>query len=378
MLIDNRLNAETNLNSPAWSDAVDFLWKMRVQPAEEVHTNLTYKEALEMNRRGYAQYSFDDHQTEAGRFAGGDLREGLLPHETRFIPLRALAGTLTLFVLMIGPVDYAVLGWLRRRRYTWILFPAITVAFTVATVRMANRYLGHGDHRRALVFVDIGEGGVVLRQDRYELLFAGHNESVTMDVQDGLWAPLEHTILARGHLREVGYSHFGWPGQMEPESTPPLCEGAIPGRFQVNQAIHQWQPQLNRILSLDPSPTSIMANWDAIDLAILQSSDTEHRLSATLFGTRQPPGDVFLLHGTNVVYVERRVQLLPPSLISASCTGGSNGLFSLVAQISPSGGGNFEDLAVLDESDPGQWMVVVVTQAGDDILVYRRVYHVEG
>jgi hypothetical protein len=53
-------------------------------------------------------------------------------------------------------------------------------------------------------------------------------------------------------------------------------------------------------------------------------------------------------------------------------------LFSLVSQISPSGGGNFEDLAVLDESDPGQWMIVVVSQAGDDILVYRRVYHVAG
>jgi hypothetical protein len=287
-----------------------------------------------------------------------------------------LAGMLTLFVLMIGPVDYAVLGWLRRRRYTWVLFPVMTAAFTVVTMWMANRYLGHGDHRRALVFVDIGEHGVVLRQDRYELLFAGHDQSVGMNVQDGLWAPMERTVLARDRLRDGGYPYFGRPGQMESESTPPLCEGVIPGRFQVNQMIHQWQPQLNRILSLDPPPTSIAADWDAVDLAILQSSGTEHLLSATLF--RQPPGDLFLLHGTNVVYVERGVGLLPPSLISASCTGGSNGVFSLVAQLSPSGGGNFEDLAVLDESDPGQWMVVVVTQAGDDIVVYRRVYHVEG
>jgi len=374
--INTRQNAGADLNSPAWSSAVDFLWKMRVQTAEEVHTNLSYEEALETNRRGRVRpYPFDD-QMEAGRFAGGDLREGLLPQETRFIPLRALAGMLTLFVLMIGPVDYAVMGWLRRRRYTWVLFPVMTAAFTIATVRMANRYLGHGDHRRALVFVDIGEHGLVLRQDRYELFFAGHDQSITMSVQDGLWSPLEHTILARNRLRDVRYEYFGRPGQMELEGTPPLCEGAVPGRFQVNQAIHQWQPQLDRILSLDPPSTSLKADWDAVDLAILQSSETEHLLSATLF--REPPGDIFLLHGTNVVYVEQGLRLLPPSLISAACTGGPNGLFSLVSQISPSGGGNFEDLAVLDESDPDQWMIVVVTQAGEDILVYRRIYHVAG
>jgi hypothetical protein len=374
-VINTRQNAKADLSSPNWSGAVDFLWKMRVQTVDEVHTNLSYEEALEMNGRYHSPYPVDN-RAGAERFASGDLREGLLPQETRFIPLRALVGMLTLFILVIGPVDYAVLGRLRRRRYTWVVFPMMTAAFTVATVRMANRYLGHGDHRRAIVFVDIGEHGVVLRQDRYELLFAGHDQSVTMNVQDGLWSPLEYTILGRNRLRDPGYSAFGRPGQMESEGTPPLCEGAVPGRFQVNQAIHQWQPQLDRILSLDAPSTSITANWDAVDLAILQSSETEHLLSATLF--RQPPGDIFLLHGTNVVYVEQGLRLLPPALISAACTGGPNGLFSLVSQISPSGGGNFEDLAVLDESDPGQWMIVVVSQAGDDILVYRRVYHVAG
>lgn len=379
VLVSKRLNAEADLNSSVWSSAVDFLWKIRVQPAEEIHTNLSYEEALKMNRRGYVQPYGPGDQTGSGRFAGGDLREGLLPHETRFIPFRALAWMLSLFVLMIGPVDYVVLGRLRRRRYTWILFPVVTAAFTVATVRMANHYLGRGDHRRALVFVDVGENGVVFRQNRFELLFAAHDRQETAHVQEGLWAPMERTVLTHDRSRHAGYPYYYRTRiHVGPDDTPPLWEGAIPEHFQVSQVIRQWQPQLIRILSLETPPTSLTTVRDTMDRAIREFSNSEQLSNTKPIGIQKFSNDVFVLHGTNVVCVERGAGLLPASLISASSTAGSNGLFSIVAQISPSGGGDFEDLAVLDESDPGQWMVVIVTQAVDDILVYRRVYHVEG
>ena len=50
------------------------------------------------------------------------------------------------------------------------------------------------------------------------------------------------------------------------------------------------------------------------------------------------------------------------------------GLFSVVSQISPSGAGNFEDLSILDTSDPNQCLVVAAVRVGDDIIICRRLY----
>jgi hypothetical protein len=52
-------------------------------------------------------------------------------------------------------------------------------------------------------------------------------------------------------------------------------------------------------------------------------------------------------------------------------------LFTIVSQISPTGADNFEDLTVLDTTDPRQWLVVVVVREGEDYLIYRRLYYEE-
>jgi hypothetical protein len=46
----------------------------------------------------------------------------------------------------------------------------------------------------------------------------------------------------------------------------------------------------------------------------------------------------------------------------------------VVSQISPSGGPTFEDLAVLDPSDSGQWLVLAVERRDGNYIVYRRLY----
>ena len=66
-------------------------------------------------------------------------------------------------------------------------------------------------------------------------------------------------------------------------------------------------------------------------------------------------------------------RILPDSILAELCLGDSvAGLRSIVSQISPTGGGNFEDVQVMDTTDSA---LVVVTQAGDDIVVYRRIFH---
>jgi hypothetical protein len=56
------------------------------------------------------------------------------------------------------------------------------------------------------------------------------------------------------------------------------------------------------------------------------------------------------------------------------CAGDSRGLLSLVSQVSPTGGGNFEDVQAMDaETDDS--VLAIVTQVGDDIVVYRRFFY---
>src|ERR1019366_9218593 len=84
---------------------------------------------------------------------GAELLNRLMPQTVRLIPFSALIGILVLFVLLIGPADYFLLGAFRRRKFTWILFPATSIVFTAATVLMANHFLGLHDQRRSLFVV---------------------------------------------------------------------------------------------------------------------------------------------------------------------------------------------------------------------------------
>ena len=43
--------------------------------------------------------------------------------------------------------------------------------------------------------------------------------------------------------------------------------------------------------------------------------------------------------------------------------------------MAPHGGDNFEDLALLDPTDPGQWLLVIAVADGDSLLLYRHLYH---
>jgi hypothetical protein len=50
-------------------------------------------------------------------------------------------------------------------------------------------------------------------------------------------------------------------------------------------------------------------------------------------------------------------------------------MFTLVSQVSPSGGPAIEDAALLDPADDSQWVLVVLVTRGDDLYCFRRLYH---
>jgi len=298
---------------------------------------------------------------------GEELLGQLMPKTVRLIPLGALLGTLGLFLLMIGPVDYFVLGWLRRRRYTWILFPATSVGVMVATVLMANYYLGQRDQRRSLTIVDVGQDGTALRWNRYELVFAARDKQVVTELKDALWAPLNFAA-APGMPYNPGYGYNR--RELARESGPPWYSGALPAHFQTSESIHQWEPLLNRTFSFEPPSAPVPANWRAVEAAWPQLENIRAKLSAE----KTFAGDVCLISSTNSTFDSGSHEILPGPMLQELCAGDSRGLLSLVSQVSPTGGGNFEDVQGLD-TESNDTVLAIVTQAGEDIVVYRRFFY---
>ena len=119
-----------------------------------------------------------------------DLERLLLPDSVSGLPLGTVSLVLVLFLLAIGPGDYFLLGWLKRRRWTWILFPVVSLLFTGFTMWLARQHLGHTSYERAMTVVDLGDDGQPVRTSRFEMLYAASNRTVTVDLQDQLMVPL--------------------------------------------------------------------------------------------------------------------------------------------------------------------------------------------
>jgi hypothetical protein len=338
---------------------------------------------------------------------GAELLGPLMPRTVRLIPFPALLGILGLFLLVIGPADYFVLGWIRRRRYTWILFPATSIGFTLATVLMANHYLGLRDQRRSLIVVDMGNDGTALRWNQYELVFAARDKQAVTDLKDALWTPLN----SGGMPYIVGNPRYGYARgyrDTDSETGPPWYEGVLPAHFQTSETLHQWQPKLNRIFSFEAPPAPLLANWREIegawpnlqniraklsktkpftgDLCVISNSgDVSFDSGAVLRRPQAPayPDGIAIDPATGQPYVRNYVggfpgsdpnAILPSAILSQLCLGQSDGLLSLVSQISPAGGRGFEDVSALDP-EAGDSALVIVTKVGDDIVVYRRFFH---
>jgi hypothetical protein len=293
----------------------------------------------------------------------------LMPTTVRLIPFPALLSVLGLFLLMIGPADYFALGWLRRRRYTWIFFPVMSVGFMLVTVLMANHYLGLRDQRRGLVVVDVDKDGTALRWNRYELVFAARDRQSVTELKDALWAPLEAGATA-GMVYNPRYGGYA-PAATAGEAAPPAYEGLVPAHFQASEAIRQWQPRLNRMFSFELPAVPVPANWREAAAAFPDLNSFRTKLS----GGKQFSGDIYRVVGNGLLTPDGATSgILPSNILMPLCVDKPEGFTSIVSQISPTGGPNFDDAPLLDP-DSHDSLLLVVTEAGDDIVLYRRLFH---
>ena len=86
----------------------------------------------------------------------GQLRIGLDQFRAvRFVPFSLTAGLITVYILLVGPLDY---WWLKRRQrlqWTWLTFPLTVLAFTGLAAGLTWAWKGHAFQINQAEIVDI-------------------------------------------------------------------------------------------------------------------------------------------------------------------------------------------------------------------------------
>ncbi|MHC5053610.1 MAG: hypothetical protein ACYTKD_02710 [Planctomycetota bacterium] len=369
---------EDALRGSAWRRAAAFLWKVRRDQLDRIvkRGEWTAVRDAEHSHRGR------DGRLMFGRVpigAGSALEDTLFPERIKVIPLWVIIFILALFVAVIGPVDYFVLGLLRRRKLTWITFPAAAVGFALFTMLLAEVYMGSTDHRNSVTVVDLGRGGKVLRTSRYEVIVAGRNRDSRTDVAGGFFAPVDPAVLpgSRGSRLSRGRGM-------------PRYEGLLPARFTAMQQINQWEPQMNRFLFIGaeapplerqgPSaPPRIKLDWDDIQPVVPGTKRDAEKLrevrEAIVGSASGAAAGAVVFRGGKMRAQGNVVAGLALQTVHELCVRPRQGFFTVVSQVSPTGGGDFEDSALLDPTDPDQWLLAVVVRDGQNFTIYRRLFH---
>jgi hypothetical protein len=284
-----------------------------------------------------------------------------LPRSTRVIPRSLVLSVLTVFVVMAGPGEWFLLGWLRCRRWTWTTFPLLAVVCTIFTMGAAEHYLGRDDQRCSMVITDFSPQGKALRQNRFDLWMAGRNKDAVTEIQQSLVMP--------GGYSASSYYYGNSPYlAMKPEARP-IYQGRLPGHYTFRRALTQWTPYIQRSFTFAPKETAPQLHWEALQEDAPPTADffseksdaqAENYISkrigaagwtVSVFRSHSNPGN--FPRGDQVLAVD-------PSLL-------------WINAFSP--GPRSDLLDLLLDYGPGDWIVSATHDLGSQIQIERCVYH---
>ncbi|MEI8380197.1 MAG: hypothetical protein WCJ09_08720 [Planctomycetota bacterium] len=408
-----------------WREAASFLFRIHADQANLIRNRKISSPAELMVGRPIVyqnDINFESRRRLEMKFPAStrELLDCLKPAGVRMVPLWVLVVILTAFVVVIGPVDYFVLGRLRARKYTWVTFPIATILVTWLTVSLTNSYMSTAEARRGLVIHDLGDDGSTVRVNRFELLFLASTRTVSTDVRKGIFSALKTGATITNEVDPSGQFRPGVrPGRMAPmdgNRTRETLTGRIPTDYTASQPLSKWTPQLNRLFYLPGPSEQSPLNWAQIMegesiRSTLNDQAAKQRILARVqqqlgrscavcwigpagaFSYQLSPDwkdSVFTQYSHNsgdpystFDYEEQMFQQeLPqdvrnqPSMLRwlyQNSVATPHGLFCLTSQVGPAGGAQFEDLPIFDSWQQNQMLMIVVVQRGDDYVVYRKI-----
>ena len=332
---------------------------------------------------------------------GGAVVTSLMPASMRIVPSWIIICILVVYVLIIGPGEYFVLGKFRIRRFTWVTFPIISIGFALLAFLVSNYYMQSSYERKTLTILDLDAKGKPVKENQIELLFTGSYQNIETAIKSGLLTALNHTEL--GLIQP--YNMYNRNRNSDLVGAP-YYSGSIPTQYSVFQMMPQWTPQLNRIIQNYPTELKNNFDWTSIKTEQLNLNSGRQELRNKIkstFGNRAllliyngvPNGKVkkylyFMSDDNpeNQMRYSKAYGLVNPvaqqytsyhdqrqgqqSFMDDLCMRKQNGIFQVISQTSPSGGKNYEDLSILDPSDANQWLVVIFVPGEEGDMVYRQ------
>lgn len=350
-----------------------------------------------------SQFGIDDRISPQAEPLLSVAEQALLPSDVQMVPTWIIGSILMGYVMAIGPGDYFLLGWLRLRKYTWVLFPVITGAFTLLTVMVANAYMGSDDTGGKLVITELIGNGIPARQTTLETLYYSAQAKVENEHKGEL------VVLSEDNFTNVDY-YNQYNRRPQGQDSPLSYSGRFPQEYSVSHRVQQWSPVSVRTLSLEPQESQVPPiDWSDASLVttsegniklrnelnrytmeLQKKSTTPIQVTATIFHesnridilgylSQQPFQQDFnrgyayqqTYYHDQAGAIAAMIGNIPTAKVS------SENFFGIVSQIAPEGAGSLEDLALLDSSDPAQWVLVIVEQQGENFQVYRKLYVVK-
>jgi hypothetical protein len=311
------------------------------------------------------------------------LQSHLLPDRVEGVPLPTVAMLLAACLLVVGPGDYLLLGWFNRRRWTWVLFPAVAIGFSIFMVQLATSHMGQTDHRTTLSVVDLTQDGRPARISRFELLFAASEKQIEEELSQTLVVPLD----SRPESFSSGYGQIRTPST--PAGSPGVMIGRVPRGYTHVRSLRQWTPRLARYTTMGPRDDTVVPefDWWRLESGALRDAEQRNALLNDL-QAGLPAARIVLLHqqrswrpdsppvdADNGEAAGRGPNAagLPEGFAVGISARAPDGMFHIVSQIAPDAAGNFEDLTLFDRDDPRQWLLLIIT-ADDEghQYIYRR------
>jgi hypothetical protein len=378
----------TSISKEQWIRGVTLLWNVQSKQVQTILNsgNWEMPQAPEVLRRDgnqifasrdlrFASYADPGGLKSEAPAAADSLCDMLFPADVRVVPFGIVAGILALFLVVVAPGDYCILGWLRRRRYTWIAFPTVSLVFTAVTVYIAGYYSGNTDHRDSLVIVDVGEGGRALRTTRITHVITADTRHLDADIRDGLFA-----------LTDVQPAID--PAPLHPEDEPEFRKriaeisysGLVPSAYRVSWPSRQWTPAIHRLTQVGSDVDLPPIDWAGIDKLDF-GSPTGRAAAIEEIRRAVPKCALFFTNGVTEEPTpfpadsDKNIQRFAswPQVLAGLARRRDAGLMAIVFALSPSGAGDLEDLAVLDDGDSTTWLVHVGVPRDGELLVLRHV-----
>jgi len=349
-LVPERPSSEQEYDAPRWRQAAAWIWQLRREQMESV---------IGTGELKYTSGDFPDARDFDYRLSElvQAVTESLLPKTVHIIPPSVVFALLATFVFLIGPVDWWVLGRFRARRFTWVLFPAVTVGVTAITMKIARNYLGEEIHRGSVVLTDLAADGRVVRETRLDLLLPPERSVQTVELQHAFCMPVER----RG---------FAFPGRSDPERNSGISfKGSFPARFAFSQPVQQWAPVLTRQTRIGGGEDTSRVRWDGFSREMMENvgaGEVEQAIAGDS-GCR-----IAVISPLRVTAIGS--ELIKGQLLDALTYAPPHGGTTYLSHLSPSGSDSLNDLGCIERDDSQSSLVIAVRRDGPNLHVWRRLY----